>query len=152
MAGHWSRRANEPFITNSTINKEVYAKECIGKRLIPFINKYKSLGYDVMFWLDLASSHYAKNVVELLDQESINFVTKEKNGPNIPQARPIENFKAICKQEYAKRPNPCDFLSKFEKIWKKLSFKVAKDHGKTLFENFSKNLYQIGHNGVYSLK
>ena len=44
-----------------------------------------------IFWPDLASSHYAGVCTKWMTGK-INFVEKGINPPNIPQARPIENF------------------------------------------------------------
>lgn len=60
------------------------------KRLIPFINdKFPDGNY--MFWPDLASAHYSNSVVDWMN-ENINFIPKDSNPPNVPQARPIEDF------------------------------------------------------------
>ena len=62
-----------------------------GKRLIPFIDEhYKNEEY--LFWPDLASSHYANEVVSFLDANNIKYLPKIKNPPNVPEARPIEDF------------------------------------------------------------
>jgi hypothetical protein len=42
--------------SGQAINQEVYLKNCIKKRLIPFINAHHSDG-NYVFWPDLASSH-----------------------------------------------------------------------------------------------
>ena len=46
----------------------------------------------------MASSHYAKDVIKFLDAQNINYVPKVKNSPNIPEARPIEDFSGILKR------------------------------------------------------
>jgi hypothetical protein len=56
-----------------------------------------------VFWPDKASSHYAKVVTQHLDQENVNYVAKEDNPANLPEARSIEDFWAILKgRVYAK--------------------------------------------------
>lgn len=45
-----------------------------------------------MFWPDLARCHYSKKTLDWLNGQNIQFVPKEDNPPNVPQARPIENF------------------------------------------------------------
>ena len=69
----------------------MYLKNCIKKRLIPFINAHHSDG-NYVFWPDLASSHYVKSVVIYLNEEKVNFIQKFENPQNIPEARPIEDF------------------------------------------------------------
>ena len=84
---------SEPFIATSksfSINQNTYLKKCLQERLLPFINnKFQNENY--IFWPDLASSHYADSVVQWMEN-NINFVPKDSNPPNVPQARPIENF------------------------------------------------------------
>ncbi len=73
------------------INQEVYLKQCIKRRLMPFIAKYHS-NNNFVFWPDKASAHYAKRVVAFYDANKINYVLKKRNPTNVPQCRPIEDF------------------------------------------------------------
>ncbi|XP_065662716.1 uncharacterized protein LOC136085346 [Hydra vulgaris] len=78
------------FESGQVINKQAYIR-CRRKRLIHFIDKhYKNEEY--LFWADLASSHYANEVVFFLDANNIKYLPKVKNSPNLPEARPIEDF------------------------------------------------------------
>lgn len=43
-------------------------------------------------WSDLASYNYAKETTKWLEDKHIPFVPKSANPPNIPKARPIEDF------------------------------------------------------------
>ena len=87
-----------PFFVPSglAINQYIYLDECIKKRLIPFIEKHHSDGQYV-FWPNLASAHYAKTVIAYLREKKVNFVEKEDNPANVPEARPIENFWGVLK-------------------------------------------------------
>ena len=71
------------------LNQETYLKECIDKRLLPFIAKYHSNG-NYLFCSDLAKAHYSNIVQERLTEKNIPFVSRVDNPPNVPQARPIE--------------------------------------------------------------
>ena len=51
----------------------------------------------VLFWPDLASSHYSHDVLQYLNQTDVQFVDKEFNPQNCPQARPIETLWSIFK-------------------------------------------------------
>ena len=75
---------------SESINSAIYIDECLSQRLLPFLHKYHP-DFEYVFWPDLASAHYAKATVAWMD-ENINFVPKNLNPPNVPQARPIENF------------------------------------------------------------
>ena len=72
------------------INAEIYTSECLDQRLLPFLHEYHG-DFNYIFWPDLASAHYAKDTVAWMN-ENVNFVAKNINPPNVPQARPIENF------------------------------------------------------------
>ena len=52
-------------------------------------------GDKIIFWPGLASYHYAKITRNWLEANNIQFVPKNDNPPNIPQARPIEDFWAL---------------------------------------------------------
>lgn len=78
------------------INADVYISQCLPK-LKQFIGKYHT-GDEIMFWPDLASCHYAKKTLNWLTEQNIPFVPKKDNPPNVPQARPIENFWAVLKR------------------------------------------------------
>ena len=73
-----------------SINQHIYLTECLQKRLLPFIQKHHQ-DNNYVFWPDLATSHYAKSCVDWMSK-NIVFVPKSMNPPNVPQARPIENF------------------------------------------------------------
>ena len=66
------------------IKTPIYINECLKKRLLPFIKKYHQ-DSNYLFWPDLASAHYSKLTIEWMT-EDINFVDKDSNLPNIPQA------------------------------------------------------------------
>ena len=58
------------------VNKNTYKKHCDGNILIQFMRQqYPDDNY--VFLPDLASAHYGKNVIALLDSESINYVLKK---------------------------------------------------------------------------
>ena len=56
------------------VNKRVYM-ECIKHGVLPFIRKHHSDG-NYKFWLDLASSHYANDVIDYFRAQKIKFVEK----------------------------------------------------------------------------
>lgn len=78
------------------VDSDIYISQCLPK-LKQFIDKYHA--HDkIMFWPDLASCHYAKNTLDWLTKQKVPFVPKKDNPPNVPQARPIENFWAVLKR------------------------------------------------------
>ena len=87
--------------SGQAVNQEIYLKECLQKRLQPFINKYyRDTKY--IFWLDLATSHYANSVTKWLKTQKIPFVQKKDNPANLPEARAIEDFLAMLKRDVYK--------------------------------------------------
>lgn len=81
-----------------SVNQDIYAKECIQKRLVPFIEKYHNDGRYV-FWPDMATSHYARGTIEVYERYNISFIPRSENVPNVPQLRPIERFWYQLKQK-----------------------------------------------------
>lgn len=82
---------SKPFISDRTMNAEIYLEECVKARLIPFIKEYHSTD-KVLFWPVMATCHYASIVTDYLEKANIEFVQKKQNAPNVPQARGIERF------------------------------------------------------------
>lgn len=140
---------SDAFICIGTINGEIYLKECLQKRLLPFIRKYHK-NHQILLWMDMASSHYKREVTEWLASQNIEFVTRDENAPDVPQARPIERFWAKCKAAYKARPTPAKNLNSFKRIWKNISKKVAEDCAQALMKDARRNLRLIGYAGVYA--
>uniref|UniRef100_A0A158P562 Tc1-like transposase DDE domain-containing protein n=1 Tax=Tetranychus urticae TaxID=32264 RepID=A0A158P562_TETUR len=140
---------SDPYVTTGTINHKVYL-EIIDKYLIPFIEKYHRIE-DILFWPDLASSHYQKDVLKFLENKKISFVKKKENTPNLPQARPIEKFWALCKSEYSKRRSVPRRLCDFRKIWKNIAEKVANNSGKNLMSGLKSKLRKVAREGPLSI-
>jgi hypothetical protein len=74
---------------SEAINSDTYIR-CLKKRLIPFIQQHhEDLNY--VFWPDLAPAHYSNETVKWME-DNVHFVAKHLNPPNVPKARPIEDF------------------------------------------------------------
>jgi len=132
------------------VNGEVYKTNCITKRLIPFI-KQTYPEQDILFWPDLASSHYSREVIEVLKKEKINFLSKERNPPNVPQLRPIESFWS----HFKSRIFSGGFTPKDINDLKKRAQKIFKTFDKNYFEglmkNVRKNVRYAAEHGVLSV-
>lgn len=137
------------FFVNSglAINQDVYLNECIKKRLIPFICKYHQ-DNNYVFWPDLASSHYAKKVIEYLDHRNINYVPKEDNPPNVPECRPIENFWSILKGKVYQKNWQAKTIDQLKKRIKFCLKKIDKSLVQRLFDSIKLRLGKIRRNGV----
>ena len=61
---------------------------------MPFIDTFHEKE-NVLFWPDMASSHYSNSVTRYLDKNGVQFVARDFNPQNCPQSRPIETLWAI---------------------------------------------------------
>jgi hypothetical protein len=141
--GHVSK----PFITTGTMNGDMYLNKCLKPILLPFINAHHNKE-DVILWMDMATCHYKKEVTDWLKSEYINFVTKTENAPNVPQARPIEKFWAICKAKYAAHSREAKNLNSFKRIWTNISTEVARTSAQAVMKEARRNLRLIAYQGV----
>lgn len=138
---------SEPYITmGQTINAAIYLQHCIKERLLPFIDKHYNRN-NVLFWPDLATSHYQRDVLQYLQDSGVEVVRKEKNPPSLPQARPIERYWALVKREYKKRRQPPKNLRSFARIYHNDSKKVSRVTVRTLMEGVRGKLRLIGNEG-----
>lgn len=107
-------KRSTPFVTTGTVNGQVYQKECLQKRLLPLLRSHNG---PTIFWPDLASCHYSKDVLEWYKAKEVNFVPKDLNPPNAPELRPIEKYWAIMKQALRKHPKEVKSEEDMKKIW-----------------------------------
>ena len=54
------------------------------------IHQQISFEQKILFWPDLARSHYSNNLQPRSNEMHIPYVSRADNPPNVPQARPIE--------------------------------------------------------------
>ncbi|KAF2898211.1 hypothetical protein ILUMI_07965 [Ignelater luminosus] len=110
----------------------------------PYVtNKRRNFG-----WPDLSTCHYAKVCLEFLTQEKLEFIGKHEDPPNVPQARRIEKFWALCKQGYSEQKNTPKNIGGSKLIWNKISKNVAEELGKTVMDHAYKYLREIGYKGI----
>ena len=84
--------------SKNAVDSNTYLHECIKKRLIPFIGRRHNSDR-VLFWPDLASSHYSQQVQSFLANHGVKCVKRSQNPPNVPQARPIETVWSLLEQK-----------------------------------------------------
>ncbi|XP_050500950.1 uncharacterized protein LOC126880917 [Diabrotica virgifera virgifera] len=87
---------SQPYIgvvRGEALNANIYIQRCLSK-LLQFVNTHHA-NDQIVFWPDLASCHYARITRDWYETNNITFVPKADNPPNLPQARPIEEFWAI---------------------------------------------------------
>ena len=59
------------FVITITINTEIYIKECLKKRLLPFLRSHTG---NPLFWPDLISCHYSGTTLNWLRKHKVGFV------------------------------------------------------------------------------
>lgn len=129
------------------LNGKIYLDECIKKRLLPFIRKL-NVQRPILFWPDLATSHYVGPVLKELKKAGVAIVPKRDNLPNVLQLRLIEKFWALCKQRYCELNKPATTIPAMKRIWKQISKKIAGKSGKSLFNRFRPKLLQSAKQGL----
>lgn len=100
------------------MTSELYQKECLQKRILPFI---RSHDHPVMFWPDLASCHYSKVVQEWYAEKGVQVVPKNLNPPNCPQFRPIEKYWAIMKRRLKAKGKVVKDINQMKTWWNKIA-------------------------------
>lgn len=111
-------KVSKPFVTTQTMKADTYIKECLNRRLLPMIREHDG---PVLFWPDLASVHYSKATLSWYRDNRVDYVPKEMNPPNCPEARPIETFWALTKAYLRKNTKPADSIDAFKRNWSKAS-------------------------------
>ena len=140
---------SEPYVKFGTLKADEYLEECLIRRLLPFIQKYhKNSG--IVFWPDMASIHYDKDVLRWLRNNSIDFIERANNIPNCPHVRPIELFWAAVKKKYSQQSAVYPTLRKFRNIWSKLSAQVAQNSAHQIMGTVRSRLREVSTGGAYA--
>jgi hypothetical protein len=139
--------------SKNAINHEIYIKECLNKRLLPFINEHHA-DKEFVFWPDMATSHYANKTIDWFNTNNIEFVQKCHNPPNLPQARLIETFWAILSRHVysggCQAKTPRQLVTRINR-----KIKEIKENDPNLIQRLmagvKTKLRKIADNGVYSV-
>lgn len=129
------------------VNTAVYVDKCLPK-LKQFIDE-KHAQDKIIFWPNLGRSHYAKKSLEWLKSEKIEFVPKNDNPPNLPQARPIENLWAILSRKVYE--NGWEAQS-HEQLISRIKSKMNEINVlavQSMMDNVKSKLHEIEINGAY---
>lgn len=102
------------FVTLGSINSDIYIKECLQKRLLPFLRQHN---ISTFFWPDLATCHYSKSTIDWYNKNNVIFVPKEANPPNCPELRPIERYWALVKRQLKKSTSVPKTITSFRYKW-----------------------------------
>lgn len=67
-----------------------------------------------IFWLDLATAHYANVCNTWYEQNKVNIVPKELNPPNVPEVRQIERYWGIMNGRLIRSQKDAKTVKKFK--------------------------------------
>ena len=143
---------SQPYFQESStaITSETYINKCLRPRLIPYLKRNYNQD-DYVFWPDLASAHYSKTTTDFLNANLVNFVEKHDNPPNVPQARPIENFWALLSSRVYKHGWRANSKPQLIRRIKKMLKEVTENELQGLFKDLRGKLRKISDKGPYSV-
>ncbi|CAF3561948.1 unnamed protein product, partial [Rotaria sp. Silwood2] len=147
-----SKGISTPFIGTTkgpAVDTDVYIGKCLPK-LLKFIEKHH-LDDKYIFWPDLASSHYANTTSAWLNEQKVPFVPKVANPPNVPKARPIEDFWSILADKVYSggwaAMNQEQLVNRIKSQLKKIDLGVVQ----TMMDGIRKKLRKIEDKGPFSI-
>lgn len=139
-------RKTKPFVTKKNMDSVLYEKECIRRRLLPLYRQHTS---PVIFWLDLASCHYSKKMLECYEKEEIRYVPKEYNPPNCPEVRPIEKYWAIMKRKMSKNDGLVKSMRGKSRMWTRCCQEMTLENVRTLMGSITAKVRDMVRAGEY---
>ena len=147
-----SKGISTPFIGTTkgpAVDTDVYIGKCLPK-LLKFIEKHH-LDDKYIFWPDLASSHYANKTSAWHNEHKVPFVPKVANPPNVPKARPIEDFWSILADKVYSggwaAMNQEQLVNRIKSQLKKIDLDVVQ----TMMDGIRKKLRKIEDKGPFSI-
>lgn len=147
-----SKGISTPYVRTTkgpAINYNTYTELCLPE-LLTFIQEHHQ-GENYVFWSDLASSHYAKRTIDWLHDRNVPFIPKSANPPNVPKARPIEDFWSILADKVYEggweAKNEKQLANRIKRQLKKIDFKVVQ----TMMFHVRRKLRKIEDGGPFSI-
>ena len=117
------------FVMKGTMDSQLYIKECLQKRLLPFIKKHN---VPCVSWPDLAPIHYSAAALQWFESNNIQVFPKTANPAAVPEDRPIERYWALCKRELKKEPKAAKDDKEFKYRWDRASERVKSETIKSM--------------------
>lgn len=136
--------------SKAAVGSQTYLNECIRKRLVPFIEKYHQSD-SILFWPDLASAHYSKEVQAFLVTHGITCVKRSQNPPNVPQARPIETIWSLLEQKVYDQGWEAKNLDELAKRIILMAKHIDQNVVTKMILSVRKKLLKMYRDGVYSV-
>lgn len=128
---------SKEFVTDHTINSEIYIRECLERRLLPFIRQHQG---SVLFWPDLATAHYSKTTMEWYQANNVTVVPRDANPPNCPELRPIERYWALMKRTLKRTKQVAPNKEIFRNKWRRGYATVDETMVKNLMKGLNKKV------------
>ncbi|CAF3474502.1 unnamed protein product [Rotaria socialis] len=116
---------------------------------MPFVNSYHNIE-NVLFWYDLASSHYAASVTDFFEEKNIKLVPKEKNPQNCPQARPIETIWQILEEKIYGGDCKVKTIDQLKRRIQQQLKRIAMKSVQAMFSSIRKQLRKIADKGPFA--
>lgn len=139
-------KKSKSFITTGTVNRAIYIKECLEKRLKPFIMEHVvRTNKTPLFWPDLASCHYARDTIDWYTANNVKFVPRDSNPANCPEIRPVEIYWALLKGKFRKSRKKANSIEHFKVLWKKAADSVSETTVQNLMRSIKKKTRLIFH-------
>ena len=132
------------------MNQETHLKECINKRLLPFIAKYHSNGI-YLFWPDLAKAHYSNIVQQCLTEKDMPFASRVDNPPNILQTRPIETIWTVLERKIYENNWEAKNIDHLVKRIKQKAKELDQEMLQGKIEHVGKKFRAMWRDGLYSV-
>ena len=132
------------------VNQETYLKQCIDKRLLPFIAKYHLNG-NYLFRSDLTKVHCSNIVQERLTEKNLLFVSRVDNPSNVPQARPFETVWTVPERKTYENNWEVKDIDHLVKEMKQKAKELEHEMLQGMTEEVRKKLRAMWRDGLYSV-
>jgi len=136
-------------LTNISMNNIRY-KEILRKNLLPFLKKKYFNGRKFVFWPDLATCHYHRDVLEFLEVNKIPYIKRSDNPPNCPEIRPIEKFWAHLKGKVYENNWEAQNIDQLVRRIKKAAKEFDLEYCQRLFKHHKTNVRKSADSGLES--
>jgi hypothetical protein len=130
----------EALVTTAAMNSNLYEKECLKKRVLPFIRQHR---VSVKFWTNLDLCHCSKDTQKCSQDNNIDSIPKKFNPPNCPELRHIEIFCDIVNEYLFCDSGSALTVEKMYQKCNKHASKVNKSTVQLLMGHIKTNMRQI---------
>ncbi len=112
-------------MTNANINSDVYMKECLKKRVLPFIKSHKG---STLFWPDLASCHYSMKTFTMVQRKYSRICAKIYQSTGLSIIPVVQTYRKIlgnCQRNSKEDRKSCQCQQRISKFLDTAARKVS---------------------------